>query len=89
MRRLCSIPANLKWKDLVERRHSAADAVGERQSSSASRPTSRSSVKSCGLPGKPEAEMEELFRKEREKEEALFRSEKYAGKSRSVRRREL
>ena len=30
--------------------------------------------------GKPEAEMEELFRKEREKEEALFRSEKYAGK---------
>jgi hypothetical protein len=29
---------------------------------------------------KPESEMEELFRKEREKEEALFRSEKYAGK---------
>ena len=30
--------------------------------------------------GKPESEMEELFRKEREKEEKLFRSEKYAGR---------
>lgn len=29
--------------------------------------------------GKPEAEMEELFARERRKEEALFRSEKYAG----------
>ena len=30
--------------------------------------------------GKPEAEMEELFRKEREKEDAMLGSQKYAGK---------
>ena len=30
--------------------------------------------------GKPEAEMEELFRKEREKEDGMVGSEKYAGK---------
>jgi hypothetical protein len=72
-------PANLKWKDLVapgtplptpwakdEFEHFETEIQKQRRELRAA--------------GKPESEMEELFRKEREKEEALFRSEKYAGK---------
>jgi hypothetical protein len=72
-------PANLKWKDLVapgtpvptpwakeEFDRFQLDIQRQRRELRAAR--------------KPEAEMDELFRKEREKEDAMLGSEKYAGK---------
>jgi hypothetical protein len=72
-------PATLKWKDLVEagtplptpwnkEQFESFEAVIQKQ---------RRDLRAAG---KPESEMEELFRKEREKEEAMFQAEKYPGK---------
>ncbi len=72
-------PAQLKWKDLVaagtpiptpwdkeEFEHFSSDIQKQRRQLRAE--------------GKPEAEMEELFRRERQKEDVLLGSEKFAGK---------
>ena len=72
-------PANLKWKDLVE----AGTPIptpwhkDEFESFEAEIQKQRHQLRA---EGKPESEMEALFRRERGKEEELFRSEKYAGK---------
>jgi IgA Peptidase M64/Peptidase M64 N-terminus len=72
-------PANLKWKDLVDpgtplptpwHKEEFERFEGEIQKQ-------RHQLRA---EGKPESEMEDLFRKERGKEEAQFRAEKYAGK---------
>ena len=72
-------PANLKWRDLVAPGTPLPTpwAKEEFESFETEIQKQRRELRASG---KPEAEMEELFRKEREKEEALFRSEKYAGK---------
>jgi hypothetical protein len=72
-------PANLKWKDLVApgTPFPTLWAKDEFERFEAEIQKQRRELRAAG---KPEGEMEELFRKEREKEEALFRSEKYAGK---------
>ena len=70
-------PANLKWKDLV-----GADTPlptpwpkEEFEKFEAQIQKQRRELRAAG---KPEAEMEELFRKEREEEDAMFASSKYA-----------
>ncbi len=72
-------PANLKWKDLVAPGTPIPTpwAKDEFERFEAEIQKQRRELRAAG---KPESEMEELFRKEREKEEELFRSEKYAGK---------
>lgn len=72
-------PANLKWKDLVAPGTPTPTpwAKDEFERFEAEVQKQRRELRAAG---KPEAEIEELFRKEREKEDALFRSEKYAGK---------
>jgi IgA Peptidase M64/Peptidase M64 N-terminus len=72
-------PANLKWKDLVEPGtplptpwHKAEFEQFEAEIQKQRR--------QLRVEGRPEKEMEELFRKERAKENALFRSEQFAGK---------
>jgi hypothetical protein len=72
-------PAKLKWRDLVAPGTPLPTpwAKEEFQRFETEIQKQRRELRASG---KPEAEMEELFRKEREKEEALFRSEKYAGK---------
>jgi len=72
-------PANLKWKDLVSPGTPLPTpwAKDEFERFEAEIQKQRRELRAAG---KPESEMEELFRKEREQEEALFRSEKYAGK---------
>jgi hypothetical protein len=69
---------NLKWKDLVAPGTPLptpwAKEEFERLESEIQRQR-----RELRVAGKPESEMEELFRREREREEALFRSEKYAG----------
>ncbi len=72
-------PANLKWKDLVTPGTPIPTpwAKEEFERFEAKIQKQRRELRAAG---KPESEMEELFRKEREKEEELFRSEKYAGK---------
>ena len=72
-------PANLKWKDLVTPGTPIPTpwAKEEFERFEAEIQKQRRELRAAG---KPESEMEELFRKERKKEEELFRSEKYAGK---------
>lgn len=72
-------PAKLKWKDLVEAGTPLPTpwSKDEFERFEAEIQKQRKELRAAG---KPEAEMEELFRKEREKEEAMFRAEKYAGK---------
>jgi hypothetical protein len=72
-------PKNLKWKDLVTPGTPIPTpwAKDEFERFEAEIQKQRRELRAAG---KPESEMEELFRKEREKEEELFRSEKYAGK---------
>jgi len=72
-------PKNLKWKDLVTPGTPIPTpwAKEEFERFEAEIQKQRRALRAAG---KPESEMEELFRKEREKEEQLFRSEKYAGK---------
>lgn len=72
-------PANLKWKDLGEAGTPLPTPwkkdYFERYEAEIQK--QRHALRAAN---QPESEMEELFRKERENEEALFRSEKYAGK---------
>jgi len=72
-------PANLKWKDLVEAGTPLPTPwhKDEFERFEAEIQKERHQLRA---EGKPESEMEALFRRERGKEEELFRSEKYAGK---------
>jgi len=72
-------PATLKWKDMVEAGTPLPTpwAKEEFEKFEAQIQKQRHELRAAG---KPESEMEELFRKERHQEEELFRSEKYAGK---------
>ena len=72
-------PATLKWKDLVEAGTPLPTPWNKEQFErfEAEIQKQRRELRAAG---KPEAEMEELFRKEREKQEAMFRAEKYAGR---------
>jgi hypothetical protein len=72
-------PANLKWKDLVSTATPLPTPWSKEQFEQfeARIQKQRRELRAAG---KPEAEMEELFRKEREEEVAMFRAEKYAAK---------
>jgi len=72
-------PANLKWKDLVEAGTPIPTPWNKEQFERFEAEIQKQR-RQLRAEGKPESEMEELFRKERGEEEALFRSEKYAGK---------
>ncbi|MGO9348971.1 MAG: IgA Peptidase M64 [Terriglobales bacterium] len=72
-------PTNLKWKDLVTAGTPVPTPWGQDEFDRFERDIQKQR-KELRAAGKPEAEMEELFRKEREKEDAMLRSEKYAGK---------
>ncbi|MGA2005060.1 MAG: M64 family metallopeptidase [Terriglobales bacterium] len=71
--------ANLKWKDLVEPGIPLPTPwnKSEFESSEAMIQKQRHELRAAG---KPESEMEELFRKERAQQDEMFRAEKYAGK---------
>ena len=72
-------PAALKWRDLVEPGTPLPTPwhKEEFERFEAEIQKQRHELRAAG---KPESEMEELFRKEREKEDAMFRAEKYFGK---------
>jgi hypothetical protein len=72
-------PANLKWKDLVAPGTPLPTSWGkdEFERFEAGIQKQRRELRAAA---KPESAMEELFRTEREEEEALFRSEKYGDK---------
>ncbi len=72
-------PTNLKWKDLIEP-GTPLPTPWHKAEFEAMEAEIQKQRHQLRAEGKPESEMEELFRKERGKEEALFRSEKYAGK---------
>lgn len=72
-------PANLKWRDLVQAATPLPTPWAKEQFE-AFEIGIQKQRRQLRADGKPEAEMEELFRREREKEDALFRSEKYQGK---------
>ncbi len=72
-------PANLKWKDLVAPGTPVPTPWGKGEFELFETEIQKQR-RELRAGGKPEAEMEELFRREREKEEALFRSEKYGDK---------
>jgi len=72
-------PASLKWKDLVAP-GTPIPTPWNKDEFERFETEIQKQRRELRAAGKPESEMEELFRKEREKEEALFRSEKYAGK---------
>ena len=72
-------PGNLKWKDLVENGTPIPTPWHKEEFDSFERGIQQER-KQLRAAGKPEAEMEELFRKEREKENAMLGSEKFAGK---------
>jgi len=72
-------PANLKWKDLVEK-GTPLPTLWEKEEFERFEREIQRQRKELRAAGKPEAEMEELFRKEREKEDAMLGSQKYAGK---------
>jgi hypothetical protein len=71
-------PANLKWKDLVEPATPIPTPWDKEEFDRFEREIQKHR-KELRAAGKPESEMEQLFKKEREKEEALLRSQKYAG----------
>jgi hypothetical protein len=72
-------PGSLKWKDLVDAGTPLPTPWSKEQFEQfeARIQKQRRDLRAAG---KPEAEMEELFRKEREEEVAMFHSEKYFGK---------
>lgn len=72
-------PATLKWKDLVE---SGTPVPTPWNKSDFEKYESeiQKQRRQLRAEGRPESEMEELFRKERDHEEAMFRGEKYYGK---------
>ncbi len=72
-------PANLKWKDLVAAGTPVPTPWDKDEFDRFERDIQRQR-KELRAAGKPEAEMEELFRKEREKEDAMLGSQKHAGK---------
>jgi hypothetical protein len=72
-------PANLKWKDLVEP-GTPLPTPWRKKEFERFESQIQKQRRELRAAGKPESEMEELFRQEREQEEALFRSEKYVGK---------
>ena len=72
-------PANLKWKDLVAS-STPVPTPWDKEKFDRFEQDIQRQRKELRAAGKPEAEMEELFRKEREKEDAMLGSEKYAGK---------
>ena len=72
-------PAQLKWKDLVEPGMPLPTPWNKSEFESFESEIQKQR-RQLRADGKPEAEMEELFRREREKEIAMFRGEKYAGK---------
>jgi IgA Peptidase M64/Peptidase M64 N-terminus len=72
-------PANLKWKDVVDAGTPLPTPWNKAEFERFEADIQRQR-KELRAAGRPEEEMEELFRKERAKEEALFHSEKYAGR---------
>ena len=72
-------PENLKWKGLVEKGTPLPTPWDKEEFERFEREIQRQR-KELRAAGKPEQEMEELFRKEREKEDAMLGAEKYAGK---------
>src|SRR5208283_2806310 len=72
-------PANLKWKDLVAPGTPIPTPWDKEEFDRFKREIQRQR-KELRAAGKPEAEIDELFRKEREKEDAMLGSEKFAGK---------
>jgi hypothetical protein len=72
-------PANLKWKDLVAAGTPVPTPWDKEEFDRFERDIQRQR-KELRAAGKPEAEIEELFRTERAKEDAMLGSEKYVGK---------
>jgi hypothetical protein len=72
-------PANLKWKDLVAAGRPVPTPWDKEEFDRFERDIQRQR-KELRAAGKPEAEMDELFRKQREKEDAMLGSQKSAGK---------
>ncbi len=72
-------PANLKWKDLVAAGTPVPTPWDQEEFDRVEREIQRQR-KELRAAGKAEAEIDELFRKQREKEDAMLGSEKYAGK---------
>ena len=72
-------PANLKWKDLVAAGTPVPTPWDQEEFDRVERNIQRQR-KELRAAGKAEAEIDELFRKQREKEDAMLGSEKYAGK---------
>jgi IgA Peptidase M64 len=69
----------LKWKDLVAAGTPVPTPWDKEEFDRFERDIQRQR-RELRAAGKPEAEMDELFRKEREKEDAMLGSQKYAGK---------
>ena len=72
-------PANLKWKDLVAAGTPVPTPWDQEEFDRFERDIQRQR-KELRAAGKPEAEIDELFRKQREKEDAMLGSQKFAGK---------
>ncbi|MGA2857038.1 MAG: IgA Peptidase M64 [Candidatus Sulfotelmatobacter sp.] len=72
-------PDKLKWKDMVEKGTPIPTPWNQEEFDRFERGIQQQR-KELRAAGKPEKEMEELFRKEREKEDAMLGSEKFAGK---------
>jgi IgA peptidase M64/peptidase M64-like protein len=72
-------PAKLKWKDMVAAGTPMPTPWNQEEFDRFEREIQRQR-KELRAAGKPEAEIDELFRKEREKEDAMLGSEKYGGK---------
>jgi hypothetical protein len=72
-------PANLKWKDLVAAGTPVPTPWDKEKFDRFERDIQRQR-KELRAAGKPEAEIDELFRKERAQEDAMLGSEKFAGK---------
>lgn len=72
-------PANLKWKDLVAAGTPVPTPWDQAEFDRFERDIQRQR-KELRAAGKPEAEIDELFRKQREREDAMLGSQKFAGK---------
>ena len=72
-------PANLKWKDLVET-GTPLPTPWSKEEFEKFEARIQKQRRELRAAGKPESEMEELFRQERAEEVAMFRAEKYFGK---------
>jgi hypothetical protein len=72
-------PANLKWKDLVAVATPVPTPWGKEEFERLQREIQKQR-KELRAAGRPEAEMDELLRKEREKVEAMLGSQKFAGR---------